>query len=190
MAAIDADGRREAKGYANRLMQAIRTGDWDALYQIGTVTTSLAGGHVFSAASNRGGVVVSGEIKAIQQLSRLEHKNWPPLIGISRIKAGRVRDRQDARSAADTQSNPQFMLLSLSLSCDGALLPVPVLLAFGISSTSNSSFYILAYTPTYGIKTLHLPASTGFTATRIGGLVLAIGCPLAGYWSDRMAAPR
>lgn len=65
--------------------------------------------------------------------------------------------------------------------------PVPVLLALGISIISNSSFYILAYIPTYGVKTLHLPASTGFTATLIGGLVLAIGCPLAGYWSDRMA---
>jgi len=64
--------------------------------------------------------------------------------------------------------------------------PLPVLLALGISIISNSSFYILAYIPTYGVKTLHLPASTGFTATLIGGAVLAIGCPLAGYWSDRL----
>ncbi|MBO0737922.1 MAG: MFS transporter [Alphaproteobacteria bacterium] len=65
--------------------------------------------------------------------------------------------------------------------------PLPVLLALGISIISNSSFYILAYVPTYGEKTLHLPASTGFTATLIGGLILAIGCPLAGQWSDKMA---
>jgi len=64
--------------------------------------------------------------------------------------------------------------------------PIPVLLALGASIISNSSFYILAYIPTYGVKTLHLPASTGFTATLIGGLVLAIGCPLAGLLSDRM----
>jgi MFS transporter, MHS family, proline/betaine transporter len=64
--------------------------------------------------------------------------------------------------------------------------PLPVLLALGISIISNSSFYILAYIPTYGVKTLHLPASTGFTATLIGGAILAIGCPLAGYWSDRL----
>ena len=38
--------------------------------------------------------------------------------------------------------------------------PLPVLLALGISIISNSSFYILAYIPTYGVKTLHLPAST------------------------------
>jgi MFS transporter, MHS family, proline/betaine transporter len=64
--------------------------------------------------------------------------------------------------------------------------PLPVLLALGISIISNSSFYILAYIPTYGVKTLHLPASIGFTATLIGGAILAIGCPLAGYWSDKL----
>ena len=64
--------------------------------------------------------------------------------------------------------------------------PLPVLFALGISIISNSSFYILAYIPTYGVKTLHLPASTGFTATLIGGAILAIGCPLAGYWSDKL----
>jgi MHS family proline/betaine transporter-like MFS transporter len=65
--------------------------------------------------------------------------------------------------------------------------PMPVLLALGISIISNSSFYILAYIPTYGVKTLNLPASTGFTATLIGGLVLAIGCPIAGQLSDKLA---
>jgi MHS family proline/betaine transporter-like MFS transporter len=64
--------------------------------------------------------------------------------------------------------------------------PLPVLLALGISIISNSSFYILAYIPTYGVKTLHLPASTGFTATLIGGALLAIGCPLAGHLSDKI----
>jgi MHS family proline/betaine transporter-like MFS transporter len=67
--------------------------------------------------------------------------------------------------------------------------PLPVLLALGISIISNSSFYILAYIPTYGVKTLHLPASTGFTATLIGGAILALGCPLAGYWSDKLPRP-
>lgn len=45
MAAVDAAGRREAKGYADCLMQAIRTGDCDALYQIGTCDDFWA--HVF-----------------------------------------------------------------------------------------------------------------------------------------------
>ena len=66
--------------------------------------------------------------------------------------------------------------------------PVPVLLGLGISIISNSSFYILAYIPTYGVKTLHLPAVTGFTATLIGGLVLTVGSPVAGQWSDRMTS--
>jgi MHS family proline/betaine transporter-like MFS transporter len=64
--------------------------------------------------------------------------------------------------------------------------PLESLLALGISIISNASFYILAYIPTYGVKTLHLPQSTGFTATLIGGLILAIGCPLFGHWSDKM----
>src|SRR5207253_498369 len=66
--------------------------------------------------------------------------------------------------------------------------PLEVLLALGISIISNASFYILAYIPTYGMKTLHLPQSAGFTATLIGGLILAIGCPIAGHWSDKMAS--
>src|SRR5438045_7640046 len=67
--------------------------------------------------------------------------------------------------------------------------PVEVLLALGISIISNASFYILAYIPTYGVKTLHLPQSAGFTATLIGGLILAIGCPLFGHWSDKIPRP-
>jgi MHS family proline/betaine transporter-like MFS transporter len=67
--------------------------------------------------------------------------------------------------------------------------PLELLLGLGISIISNSSFYILAYIPTYGVKTLHLPASTGFTATLVGGLILAIGCPLAGHLSDKISRP-
>ncbi len=68
--------------------------------------------------------------------------------------------------------------------------PLPVLLGIGFKIISNSSFYILLYIPTYGQKTLGLPASTGFIATLIGGFVLAIGCPLFGHWSDKIARPR
>src|SRR5438270_8718694 len=67
--------------------------------------------------------------------------------------------------------------------------PLPVLLALGISIISNSSFYLLLYIPTFGVKQLHLPEYTGFVATLIGGLILAIGCPLAGHWSDRTSRP-
>ena len=67
--------------------------------------------------------------------------------------------------------------------------PVPVLLGLGIAIISNSSFYILAYIPTYAVKTLHLSESIGFTATLVGGVILAVGCPLFGHWSDKISRP-
>ena len=56
----------------------------------------------------------------------------------------------------------------------------------GISIISNSSYYLLLYIPTYGIKTLHLPAYTGFAATLVGGIILAIFSAIAGHWSDKI----
>jgi MFS transporter, MHS family, proline/betaine transporter len=64
--------------------------------------------------------------------------------------------------------------------------PVSVLLALGASIVSNSSYYLLLYIPTYGIKTLHLPAYTGFAATLVGGIMLAVFAVIAGYWSDKI----
>ena len=54
----------------------------------------------------------------------------------------------------------------------------------------GTTFYILLYIPTYGQKTLHLPAYTGFVATLVGGIVSAVGAPLFGHWSDKIARPR
>jgi MHS family proline/betaine transporter-like MFS transporter len=68
--------------------------------------------------------------------------------------------------------------------------PLPLLLGIGASIISNSSFYILLYIPTYGQRTLHLPPYTGFVATLIGGVVLAVGAPLFGHWSDKIPRPR
>src|SRR5215813_7043252 len=68
--------------------------------------------------------------------------------------------------------------------------PVSVLLALGISIISNSSYYLLLYIPTYGVKTLHLPAYTGFAATLLGGVVLAVFSVIAGHWSDKTGRPR
>jgi MHS family proline/betaine transporter-like MFS transporter len=67
--------------------------------------------------------------------------------------------------------------------------PVSVLLALGASIVSNSSYYLLLYIPTYGIKTLHLPAYTGFVATLVGGIILAVFSIVAGHWSD-ITVPR
>jgi MHS family proline/betaine transporter-like MFS transporter len=68
--------------------------------------------------------------------------------------------------------------------------PMPVLLAIGASIISNSSFYLLLYIPTYAVRTLHLPAYTGFVATLLGGVILAVFSVLAGHWSDSTARPR
>src|SRR5215472_11803352 len=63
--------------------------------------------------------------------------------------------------------------------------PVSVLLALGAAVISNSSYYLLLYIPTYGVKTLHLPAYTTFAATLIGGIILAVFSVIAGHYSDR-----
>jgi MHS family proline/betaine transporter-like MFS transporter len=68
--------------------------------------------------------------------------------------------------------------------------PIPILLALGASIISNSSYYLLLYIPTYAVKTLHLPAYTGFAATLVGGVVLAVFSVLAGHWSDKTPRPR
>jgi len=67
--------------------------------------------------------------------------------------------------------------------------PVAVLLAFGASIISNSSYYLLLYIPTYAVRTLHLPTYTGFAATLVGGIALAVCSIIAGHWSDKTARP-
>jgi MHS family proline/betaine transporter-like MFS transporter len=59
-----------------------------------------------------------------------------------------------------------------------------VLLAIGVAIVSNSSNYLILYMPTYAVTQLHLPASSGFIATLLGGLILTIGSPAFGHWSD------
>jgi MFS transporter, MHS family, proline/betaine transporter len=59
-----------------------------------------------------------------------------------------------------------------------------LLLAIGVAVVSNSSNYLILYMPTYAITQLKLPASTGFIATLLGGLILTFGSPLIGHWSD------
>jgi MHS family proline/betaine transporter-like MFS transporter len=68
--------------------------------------------------------------------------------------------------------------------------PIPVLLAVGASIISNSSNYLILYIPTYAMKELHLPQSTGFTATLVGALVLGVVAPFAGHVSDKIGRPR
>jgi MHS family proline/betaine transporter-like MFS transporter len=95
---------------------------------------------------------------------------------------------------ARMEETPEFLSAEKPASIPiGELLrrhPLSVLLALGISVISNSSYYLLLYVPTYGIKELHLPAYTGFVATLVGGVVLAIGAVVAGHWSDKGSRTR
>src|SRR5262249_42209732 len=63
--------------------------------------------------------------------------------------------------------------------------PVSVLLALGAAVISNSSYYLLLYIPTYGVKPLHRPAYTTFAATLIGAIILAVFSVIVGHYSDR-----
>jgi MFS transporter, MHS family, proline/betaine transporter len=65
-----------------------------------------------------------------------------------------------------------------------------LLLAIGAVIVSTSSNYLILYMPTYAIRQLHLPAVTGFIATLIGGILLTVGAPLAGHWSDKVGRTR
>jgi hypothetical protein len=61
------------------------------------------------------------------------------------------------------------------------------------SAPRSSPTARITSSPTFrltGVKTLLLPAYTGFVATLVGGIILAIFSVVAGYWSDRMPRPR
>ncbi len=61
-----------------------------------------------------------------------------------------------------------------------------VLVAAGALAVSTSVNYLLQYLPTFAIRQLHMPASTGFAATMMGGVILTCVTPLAGHLSDRI----
>jgi MHS family proline/betaine transporter-like MFS transporter len=64
------------------------------------------------------------------------------------------------------------------------------LLAIGIAVVSNSSNYLILYMPTYAVTQMKLPPSTGFVATLLGGVILTVGSPVIGHWSDRVGRTR
>jgi MFS family permease len=65
-----------------------------------------------------------------------------------------------------------------------------VLLAIGAVVISTSANYLILYMPTYAVKSLHLPQSTGFIATLIGACILTFGAPMIGHWSDKVGRSR
>ena len=65
-----------------------------------------------------------------------------------------------------------------------------VLLAIGAVVISTSSNYVILYMPTFGIKELGLPQSSVFISTLIGAVILTVGAPIIGHWSDKVGRTR
>jgi MHS family proline/betaine transporter-like MFS transporter len=63
-------------------------------------------------------------------------------------------------------------------------------LSIGAVILSTSANYLILYMPTYAIRQLHLPPSSGYLATLIGGLILTFGAPVIGHWSDTVGRTR
>ncbi len=62
---------------------------------------------------------------------------------------------------------------------------------FGVTILWTVCTYVLLfYMTTYAVKQLNIPLADAFVATTIGGLVLMLGCPIAGALSDRVERKR
>lgn len=66
-----------------------------------------------------------------------------------------------------------------------------VFLAAGMMAVSTAASYLMIlYMPTYAVKQLHLPASTGFAATVVTGAILMFFTPLMGHLADKIGRSR
>jgi MHS family proline/betaine transporter-like MFS transporter len=131
------------------------------------------------------GVMLTGNLSHQQ----LVDWGWrvPYIFGLLVGPAGlyiraRMAETPDFRAIETRHAVPIGVLLSEQ--------PLATLLAIGAAIISNSSYYLLLYIPTYGVKTLHLPAQTTFVATLVGGIILAIFSVIAGYWTDKASFGR
>jgi MFS transporter, MHS family, proline/betaine transporter len=65
-----------------------------------------------------------------------------------------------------------------------------MLVAMGALAVSTAISYLITYMPTFAMKELGLPASTGFAATLVSGIVLTVMTPIVGHLSDRFGRVR
>ncbi|MDN8540172.1 MFS transporter [Erwinia sp. BC051422] len=61
-----------------------------------------------------------------------------------------------------------------------------MLLAIGLMIISTGINYMLNYVPTYATKSLHLSATTAFSATLLAGIILTVVTPLMGLWAEKI----
>jgi MHS family proline/betaine transporter-like MFS transporter len=61
-----------------------------------------------------------------------------------------------------------------------------VMLGIGALAISTAINYLIAYMPTYVVKTLNLPPIVGYVATFAGAIVVTFLTPVAGMISDRI----
>ncbi|MFE2186370.1 MFS transporter [Streptomyces sp. NPDC059455] len=62
--------------------------------------------------------------------------------------------------------------------------------AMGALAVSTAISYFITYMPTFAVKELDLPASTGFASTLVTGIVLTGLTPVVGHLSDRFGRTR
>jgi MFS transporter, MHS family, proline/betaine transporter len=65
-----------------------------------------------------------------------------------------------------------------------------MLVAMGALAVSTAISYLITYMPTFAMTELDLPASTGFAATLVSGIVLTVMTPIVGHLSDRFGRVR
>ena len=62
--------------------------------------------------------------------------------------------------------------------------------AIGSLVLTTTANYMVLYMPTYASRQLGLPPSSGFIATLIAGLIIAVLTPCVGHWSDKVGRIR
>ncbi|WP_434667372.1 MFS transporter [Paraburkholderia sp. A3BS-1L] len=127
------------------------------------------------------------------QLSHAQIESWgwraPFVFGLLVAPVGlyirrHIDDTLPAQHVASASSTAPVR--ELLARCKGR-----VLLAAGIMAVSTAASYLMIlYMPTYAIRQLHLPASTGFAATVVTGAILMVFTPLMGHFADRYGRSR